>query len=94
MAETIRDLEVMISGSVEGVVKEPKVTLEEAGGGKFGGFIISGSFEGKTQIERQEMLWSQLDKNLDDSYRRRVVALLTMTPDEVAGADGSLEHAG
>ena len=94
MAQNLDDLKLVISGSIEGTIKDPDVVLEEAGADRFGGFVVSGSFEGKSQLERQDMLWEALDKNLAGEYRSRIVSLLTMTPDEVPGDDELQEHTG
>ena len=40
------------------------------------------------------MLWEALEKNLDEEHQRRIVALLTMTPDEIPDDEDIHEHAG
>jgi len=59
--------------------------LAEAAGGKVGGFVISPSFEGKSQLERQDFVWGVLDRHLTSLQRRRVFTLVTVTPREAKG---------
>jgi len=67
----------------------PKLELELTPTGRIGGFIISDSFLGKSQIERQNMLWDKLDNILDEEINSKVIGLLTMTPDEVEETDAA-----
>jgi len=62
--------------------ENPELEIEITKTGRVGGFIISESFSGKSQIERQNMLWDKLDKILDEEKRLKIVGLLTMTPAE------------
>ena len=55
--------------------------------GRVGGFIVSHKFKGKTQTERQEELWEQLRSRFQAEDLTQIVALLTMTPDEVSEED-------
>lgn len=54
----------------------------ETPNGKVGGFIISPTFAGKSQIERQNMVWGCLDGHLDHEHILHIVSLVTITPDE------------
>ena len=74
-------LTTTISSPTSGIAT-PEFDLEETPAGKVGGFIISPSFAGKSQIERQNMLWDYLDKSLSKEQILRIVALVTVTPDE------------
>ena len=65
------------------------IELETTPEGRIGGYITSSSFEGKTQIERQNMIWSYLDQNLEEEKKLRIVALLTLTPEEADEAKTS-----
>jgi stress-induced morphogen len=60
--------------------------LELTQSGKVGGHIISEKFHGKSQTNRQDMLWHELPKHLSQEELSNIVALLTVTPAEV-GAD-------
>lgn len=75
------DLTTLISNSASGIV-DPKFDLEEMPGGKVAGFIISPTFVGKSQIERQNMVWDYLDDKLDKEKILHIVSLVTVTPDE------------
>lgn len=48
-----------------------------------GGFVVSPKFEGRAQLERQRLLWSQMETVLSNEQLQRVVSVLTMTPAEV-----------
>ncbi|MFW6303396.1 MAG: hypothetical protein ACOC2L_02130 [Candidatus Sumerlaeota bacterium] len=63
-------------------IDSPVLDLEETPGGKVGGFIISPSFAGMPQIERQNLLWDYLDHALSQEQLTRIVSLVTVTPDE------------
>ena len=74
-------IETLISDSASKIA-EPEFDLEETSGGKVGGFIISATFVGKSQVERQNMLWDYLDDKLDKEQILHIVSLVTVTPDE------------
>ncbi len=68
-------------------LENPVLEIDMSPEGRFGGFVISESFTGKSQIERQDMLWDTLDSVLDEEKNLRIIGLLTMTPAEVEDAD-------
>ena len=74
------ELEILLTNPESGI-QTPKFDLEETNG-KVGGFIISPTFEGMTQIERQNLLWDYLDAKLDREKILHIVSLVTITPDE------------
>ncbi|MFC1600792.1 BolA/IbaG family iron-sulfur metabolism protein [Candidatus Sumerlaeota bacterium] len=74
-------LSILISNPASGIAA-PEFELEETPNGKVGGFIISPTFVGKSQIERQNMMWDYLDQNLDQEQILHIVSLVTVTPDE------------
>lgn len=74
-------IETLISNHESGIAT-PEFDLEETPGGKVGGFIISATFVGKSQIERQNIVWDYLDSNLDKKEILHIVSLVTVTPDE------------
>ena len=75
------DLTNLISNPGSGI-QSPEFDLEETPNGKVGGFVISKTFAGKSQIERQNMLWDYIDKNLSKEQILHIVSLVTVTPDE------------
>jgi acid stress-induced BolA-like protein IbaG/YrbA len=70
-----------ISNPASGIAA-PEFELEEAADGKVGGFIISPSFAGKSQLERQNILWDYLDQALTQEQALGIVSLVTITPEE------------
>jgi acid stress-induced BolA-like protein IbaG/YrbA len=63
-----------------------EVDLEERGSGRISGFLIWSGFEALEQIERQRQLWRVLRAHLDAGDQLKVVAILTLTPEEMAAA--------
>lgn len=57
--------------------------LEVTQSGNIGGFVISPSFAGQSQVARQDALWAELRRHLGPDRLRRIVSILTMTPEEV-----------
>ncbi len=78
------ELETILSGIG---LRNPTFEIGVTPEGKVGGFVVSESFCGKSQIERQDMLWDRLDEILDEEKDLKIIALLTMTPAEVEEAD-------
>lgn len=64
--------------------EEAEVQLERAGGGKVGGVLVSRKFAGKSQEERQNELWAGLRAKLSPDELVQIVAIMTMTPEEIA----------
>ncbi len=64
-------------------LKDSKIELENAALGKVGGFIISGSFDGMSQIDRQDLVWAHIEKELESEVQMKIMSLLTLTPEEV-----------
>ena len=75
------DLATVISNPASGIMT-PEFELEETPMGKVGGFIISPTFAGKSQIERQNLIWDYLDHELDKTQILHIVTLVTVTPEE------------
>ena len=73
---------VTLISNPESKIENPEFDLEEMPGDKVGGFIISATFVGKSQIERQNLVWDYLDDNLDKEQILHIVSLVTVTPDE------------
>lgn len=75
------ELTDLLSNPASGI-QTPEFDLEEGPNGNVGGFVISPTFAGKSQIERQNMIWDFLDANLDQEKIRHIVSLVTITPEE------------
>ena len=64
--------------------QEEEVQLEHAGGGRVGGVLVSTRFAGQSQEERQSQLWDELRRNMRPEELVQIVAIMTMTPEEIA----------
>jgi acid stress-induced BolA-like protein IbaG/YrbA len=62
-------------------LKDPQFFLEQYGS-LLGGDIISSTFKGKRDHQRQDMIWDALEAELGSSFKTRVGMLLAYTPDE------------
>jgi acid stress-induced BolA-like protein IbaG/YrbA len=74
-------IETLIKDRASGI-DSPELELEEAANGKVGGFVISTTFAGKPQLDRQNMLWDYLDHTLNREQILHIVSLVTLTPEE------------
>ena len=63
---------------------DDEIFLEITGAGKVAGHIISEAFRGESQLNRQDLLWAQLQQRLRPDELQNIVAILTMTPTEAA----------
>jgi hypothetical protein len=52
---------------------------------KIGGFLVWKGFEGEPHIDRQKQVWSVLRKHLQREDQRKITAILTVSPAEMAG---------
>ena len=69
-------------------LKDPRYFLENAGG-RIVGHVVSTSFKGKSDHERQAMIWDALDGALGADSVVLVGMLLAYTPEEWnLGAEG------
>jgi len=60
---------------------KPRFRLESAGA-KVSGSIISSSFRGSPDDQRQQMIWDALEKEYGPESVHRVGSLLAFTPEE------------
>ena len=65
-------------------LRELKIDLERTASGKIAGVLVSPSFQGHDQIDRQEMIWGKLKQRLTEAEQLEVVSLITVTPLENA----------
>jgi acid stress-induced BolA-like protein IbaG/YrbA len=63
---------------------DPEVQLERAGNGRVGGVLVSPRFAGQSQEERQRTLWDGLRAQMQSHELVQIVAIMTMTPEEIA----------
>jgi stress-induced morphogen len=47
-------------------------------------YVISPLFQGKDDIDRQDMVWNVLDAELETAERREIAIVITVTPEEEA----------
>jgi acid stress-induced BolA-like protein IbaG/YrbA len=66
----------------EAVGDRGMIALEDVSEGRVGGVVLSEDFANQTPVERQDLIWSHLDKHLSPYERTRVVFILTDTPQE------------
>jgi len=57
-----------------------EILLEPAGRGIVDGWIISKSFDGLSELERQQKLHGLLEKHFNTQDRRRILTIFTLTP--------------
>ncbi len=79
----------LISVINESELIDVDIQLEQSPGKKVGGYITTTTFEGVPQIERQNMLWAHLEDNLTEEELSKIVAILTLTPDEATEPETS-----
>jgi acid stress-induced BolA-like protein IbaG/YrbA len=92
---------VKLLANSESPVQNPDFDLEVTSDRQVRGFVISRSFDGLDQLDRQNMMWDYLDAHMPVEKRRRIIILFTLTPDEAvkdglrpAGGDGSRKKTG
>lgn len=64
--------------------KDDEVQLDSAEGGQVGGVLVSQQFVGRSQEDRQKALWDGLRRQLRPEELVQIVAIMTMTPEEIA----------
>ena len=64
--------------------EDAEMRLDQSESGRVGGVLVSKRFAGKSQEERQNELWSGLNAKLRPEELTQIVAILTMTPEEIA----------
>lgn len=57
-----------------------EILLEPAGRGMVDGWIISKSFDGLSEMERQQKIHQLFAKSFDEKERRRILTIFTLTP--------------
>lgn len=69
-----------------GPFADAEISLEATATGRVGGFLVSPDFAGMSQVDRQELLWKELETRLSRDELVGIVSILTLTPDEVKEA--------
>jgi len=65
-------------------ISSPAFNFEEINNEKIGGFVISDTFSGMPQLERQNLVWDYLEKKISSDELLNIVSLITITPEEEA----------
>ena len=63
-------------------LRDPEFHLERLSGGKLSGNIVSDTFRGVDDVERQRRIWDALDEEFGDGSREVVGTLLAYTKGE------------
>lgn len=79
----VEDLEEKLETAFREVFdRSSALELDDIGDDRFAGSLISGSFAGKTEAERQNMVWDVIDEHLPPWERNHIVSIRTLTPEE------------
>jgi stress-induced morphogen len=57
-----------------------KVKLKDEDG--ITGVVTSARFRGMSSLDRQELIWDALDRNLTPEERRKIVIVIAVSPEE------------
>jgi acid stress-induced BolA-like protein IbaG/YrbA len=60
-----------------------ELNLEDVNVNKVAGFVVSEKFADMPDMERQDYIWSIFDEKLAVEDRLKIVAIITLSPDEV-----------
>jgi hypothetical protein len=74
----------MLTESMEGHLESPLVDVLEAEPFRFQGSIVSPTFEGMEDWERQELVWGRVYRTFNEEDRRWLDFIFTNTPAEMA----------
>lgn len=61
-----------------------EVQLEQTDDGQVGGVLVSAKFDGQSQEQRQNELWKRLRAKMQPDELVHIIAIMTMTPEEIA----------
>ncbi len=81
------DLQEKLKRVLEAALKMTECHLETSATGRVGGLVVSEAFGGRSQVQRQELIWAELRKHLAPEELIQVMALLTLTPEELGDVD-------
>ena len=80
---TMKERLTALLGAPESGIKSPVLDLAKRPNGRLGGFLISPTFFGMPQLDRQNMVWDYLDAHLTKDDVRKIFPLITVTPAEM-----------
>jgi acid stress-induced BolA-like protein IbaG/YrbA len=67
----------------ESGIRSPVLDVEKRPNGTVGGFLISPTFFGMPQLDRQNMVWDYLDAHLSKADVRKIFPLIAATAAEM-----------
>lgn len=82
----MEDLLQKLSDLLRSRFPQCEIELEYRGDGRVSGFLIWEGFAGSEHIERQRMVWNLIRKELPQEEQVKIVAVLTLTPEEMTAA--------
>jgi len=62
---------------------EDDLNLEDVNVNKVAGFVVSKTFTDMPDMKRQDYIWHIFDEELTVEERLKIVAIITLSPDEV-----------
>ena len=74
--------EKVIKALKEAVGEDADIEIDDAGGDRVQGVVLSRFFANQSGNERQDHIWKYLDAQLSQSERTRIVFIVTDTPEE------------
>jgi acid stress-induced BolA-like protein IbaG/YrbA len=80
------DLLQKLSALLRAHFPQSEIEMEPRTDGRVSGFLIWEGFVGSEHIERQRMVWDLIRKELPRDEQARVIAVLTLTPEEMTAA--------
>jgi acid stress-induced BolA-like protein IbaG/YrbA len=64
----------------ESGLEAPRLDIGDNPDDKIAGFLISNTFRGMPQLDRQNLVWNYLEKRLQPEQLDKIVTLVTLTP--------------
>jgi acid stress-induced BolA-like protein IbaG/YrbA len=74
----------MLTRSMEGHLESPQIDVIESDPYRYQGIIVSPTFDGMEDWERQEQVWDRVYKTFDEEDRPWLDFIFTNTPAEIA----------
>jgi hypothetical protein len=74
----------LLGRSLEGLLESPEIRVIETDPFRYEGIIISPTFEGMDDYDRERLAWQAVLDHISEDDRRWIVFLYTHTPAEMA----------
>jgi hypothetical protein len=82
----MEDLLQKLNALLRSHFQDCELEVEYVGEGRVSGFLIWEGFAEYDHIDRQRKVWGVIRQNLSPEEQSRIVAVLTMTPEEMTSA--------